>query len=92
MKQGLVAQPGQQIVSIRRSEYGVQCVAASQPRRPTTESRRLRSKDDVAPDVRPTLGLGKKGALVRGDRGGARDTMTAQQKSIFCNCLQSKNK
>ncbi len=52
---------------------------ASQPRRPTTESRRLRSKDDVAPDVRPTLGAGKKGALVRGDRGGARDTMTASQ-------------
>ena len=52
---------------------------AAQPRRPTTESRRLRSKDDVAPDVRPTLGQGKKGALVRGDRGGARDTMTASQ-------------
>ncbi|MCY2961485.1 MAG: translation initiation factor IF-2 [Planctomycetota bacterium] len=52
---------------------------ATQPRRPTMESRRLRSKDDVAPDVRPTLGAGKKGALVRGDRGGARDTMTASQ-------------
>jgi len=34
-----------------------------------TESRRLRSKDDVAPDVKPTLGHDKKRALVRGDRG-----------------------
>jgi translation initiation factor IF-2 len=33
------------------------------------ESRRLRSKDDVAPDVQPTLGHDKKRALVRGDRG-----------------------
>ncbi|MBL8862857.1 MAG: translation initiation factor IF-2 [Planctomycetes bacterium] len=54
-------------------------LASSQPRRPTTESRRLRSKDDVAPDVRPTLGAGKKGGLVRGDRGAARDTLTASQ-------------
>lgn len=50
-----------------------------QARRPTTESRRLRSKDDVAPQVMPTLGAGKKGGLVRGDRGGARDQMTASQ-------------
>ncbi|MBL8860035.1 MAG: translation initiation factor IF-2 [Planctomycetes bacterium] len=34
-----------------------------------TESRRLRSRDDVAPDVKPTLGHDKKRALVRGDRG-----------------------
>ncbi len=54
-------------------------LASQVPRRPTTESRRLRSKDDITPDVRPTLGTGKKGALVRGDRGGARDTMTASQ-------------
>ncbi len=37
------------------------------PKKP--ESRRLRSKDDVAPDVQPTLGHDKKRALVRGDRG-----------------------
>jgi len=54
-------------------------LASQAPRRPTTESRRLRSKDDITPDVRPTQGTGKKGALVRGDRGGARDTMTASQ-------------
>src|SRR6185436_3894428 len=34
-----------------------------------TESRRLRSKDDVAPNVQPTLGHDKKRALLRGDRG-----------------------
>jgi len=52
---------------------------ASQARKPTIESRRLRSSDDVAPDVRPTQGGVKKGGIVRGDRGGARDTMTASQ-------------
>ena len=47
----------------------------SQPQK-KTESRRLRSKDDVAPDVKPTLGHDKKSALVRGDRG-QRGTLTA---------------
>ncbi|MFN0243529.1 MAG: translation initiation factor IF-2 [Planctomycetota bacterium] len=42
------------------------------------ESRRLRSKDDVAPNVQPTLGHDKKRALVRGDRG-ARGTLSAGQ-------------
>ena len=48
------------------------------PKRPTQESRRLRSKDDVAPNVQPTLGHDKKKALVRGDRG-SRDTLSAGQ-------------
>jgi translation initiation factor IF-2 len=50
----------------------------SQPKRPTQESRRLRSKDDVAPNVQPTLGHDKKKALVRGDRG-TRESLSAGQ-------------
>jgi len=50
----------------------------SNVKRPTQESRRLRSKDDVAPDVKPTLGHDKKKALVRGDRG-TRENLTAGQ-------------
>ncbi len=51
---------------------------SQQAKKPTQESRRLRSKDDVAPDVRPTLGHDKKKALVRGDRG-TREKLTATQ-------------
>jgi translation initiation factor IF-2 len=46
------------------------------PKKP--ESRRLRSKDDVAPDVQPTLSHDKKRALLRGDRG-AREQLTPGQ-------------
>jgi len=49
----------------------------SQPQK-KTESRRLRSKDDVAPNVQPTLGHDKKRALLRGDRG-AREQLTSGQ-------------
>ncbi|HEV8114291.1 MAG TPA: translation initiation factor IF-2 [Planctomycetota bacterium] len=42
------------------------------------ESRRLRSKDDVAPTVMPTLSHDKKRALLRGDRG-AREQLTSGQ-------------
>ncbi len=42
------------------------------------ESRRLRSKDDVAPTVMPTLAHDKKRALLRGDRG-AREQLTSGQ-------------
>jgi translation initiation factor IF-2 len=40
--------------------------APQAPRKP--ELRRLRSKDDVAPDVQPTLGHDKRRALLRGDQ------------------------
>ncbi|MBK7874744.1 MAG: translation initiation factor IF-2 [Planctomycetes bacterium] len=50
----------------------------NQPKRPVQESRRLRSKDDVAPNVQPTLGHDKKKALVRGDRG-TRENLSAGQ-------------
>ncbi|MBM3987418.1 MAG: translation initiation factor IF-2 [Planctomycetes bacterium] len=46
------------------------------PKKP--DSRRLRSMDDVTPDVQPTLGHDKKKALVRGDAG-SRGQMTASQ-------------
>jgi translation initiation factor IF-2 len=46
------------------------------PRRP--ESRRLRSKDDVAPDVQPTLGHDRKRALMRGDHA-SRGQLSAAQ-------------
>jgi len=46
------------------------------PKKP--DSRRLRSKDDVTPDVQPTLGHDKRKALVRGDAG-SRGQMTASQ-------------
>jgi translation initiation factor IF-2 len=49
----------------------------SQPQK-KTESRRLRSNDDVAPNVQPTLGHDKKRALLRGDRG-TRDQLSAGQ-------------
>ncbi|MCK6447016.1 MAG: translation initiation factor IF-2 [Planctomycetes bacterium] len=48
------------------------------PSKSQAESRRLRSKDDVAPDVLPTLGHDRKRALVRGDHG-SRGQMTASQ-------------
>ncbi|MBI5363767.1 MAG: translation initiation factor IF-2 [Planctomycetes bacterium] len=51
---------------------------SNQPKRPTQESRRLRSKDDVAPNVQPTLGHDKNKALVRGDRG-TRGNLSAGQ-------------
>ncbi len=46
-----------------------------QPARP--ESRRLRSSDDVVPDVMPTMGRDRKAGVVRGDT--TRGTMTAQE-------------
>jgi translation initiation factor IF-2 len=46
-----------------------------QPVKP--ESRRLRSSDDVVPDVRPTMGRVRKAGVVRGDT--TRGTMTAQE-------------
>ncbi len=39
----------------------------AQPQARKTEARRLRSADDVAPDVQPTLGHDRKKALLRGD-------------------------
>jgi len=50
--------------------------AKQEPKRP--ESRRLRSKDDVAPNVQPTLGHDKRRALLRGDQA-SRGQMTAAQ-------------
>jgi len=46
-----------------------------QPSKP--ESRRLRSSDDVVPDVMPTMGRDRKSGMVRGDT--TRGTMTAQE-------------
>jgi len=46
-----------------------------QPSKP--ESRRLRSSDDVVPDVMPTMGRDRKSGMVRGDT--SRGTMTAQE-------------
>ena len=46
-----------------------------QPARP--ESRRLRSSDDVVPEVMPTMGRDRKAGVVRGDT--TRGTMTAQE-------------
>jgi translation initiation factor IF-2 len=43
-----------------------------------SESRRLRSRDDVLPDVRPTLRHDSRGSMLRGDRG-SRNTLTAAQ-------------
>ena len=51
-------------------------IQSAQPKKP--ESRRIRSKDDVAPQVMPTLAHDKKRALLRGDRG-AREQLTAGQ-------------
>jgi hypothetical protein len=51
-------------------------IQSAQPKKP--ESRRIRSKDDVAPQVMPTLSHDKKRALLRGDRG-AREQLTAGQ-------------
>jgi translation initiation factor IF-2 len=42
------------------------------------ESRRLRSSDDVAPEVKPTLGKTRRSPFVRGDAG-TRNQLTAQQ-------------
>ena len=44
----------------------------------TSESRRLRSRDDVLPDVRPTLRHDSRGSMLRGDRG-SRNSLTAAQ-------------
>jgi translation initiation factor IF-2 len=44
----------------------------------TAQTRKLRSKDDVTPDVQPTFGHDKKKALVRGDHA-QRGTLTAAQ-------------
>ncbi len=49
--------------------------ARQQPARP--ESRRLRSSDDVVPEVMPTMGRDRKAGVVRGDT--TRGTMTAQE-------------
>jgi translation initiation factor IF-2 len=51
-------------------------IQSATPKKP--ESRRLRSKDDVAPQVMPTLAHDKKRALLRGDRG-AREQLTSGQ-------------
>ncbi len=48
------------------------------PVRPQTQTRKLRSKDDVAPNVQPTFGNDKKRALVRGDHA-QRGSLTASQ-------------
>ncbi len=48
------------------------------PARPQTQARKLRSKDDVAPNVQPTFGNDKKRALVRGDHA-QRGSLTASQ-------------
>jgi translation initiation factor IF-2 len=64
----------------------VQTTAA--PKRP--DSRRLRSKDDVTPNVLPTLGHDKKRALVRGDTG-SRGQMTASQLKEQANARFLRN-
>jgi translation initiation factor IF-2 len=46
--------------------------------RPQTQSRKLKSKDDVAPSVQPTFGNDRKRALVRGDHA-QRGSLTASQ-------------
>ncbi len=46
--------------------------------RPQTQARKLRSKDDVAPNVQPTFGNDRKRALVRGDHA-QRGSLTASQ-------------
>jgi translation initiation factor IF-2 len=43
-----------------------------------SESRKLRSRDDVLPDVHPTLRHDSKRSMLRGDRG-SRDSLTAAQ-------------
>jgi len=48
------------------------------PPRPQTQARKLRSKDDVAPNVQPTFGNDRKKALVRGDHA-QRGSLTASQ-------------
>ena len=46
--------------------------------RPQTQTRKLRSKDDVAPNVQPTFGNDRRRALVRGDHA-QRGSLTAAQ-------------
>ncbi|HUR29114.1 MAG TPA: translation initiation factor IF-2, partial [Planctomycetota bacterium] len=46
--------------------------------RPQTQQRKLKSKDDVAPNVQPTFGNDRKRALVRGDHA-QRGSLTASQ-------------
>ncbi|MCY3004135.1 MAG: translation initiation factor IF-2 [Planctomycetota bacterium] len=62
--------------------------ATAVPKRP--DSRRLRSKDDVTPNVLPTLGHDKKRALVRGDTG-SRGQMTASQLKEQANARFLRN-
>ncbi len=64
----------------RRSGKVVGFIDPSQfQRQPSTkpESRRLRSSDDVVPDVMPTLGRDRKAGVVRGDT--TRGALTAQE-------------
>jgi len=66
--------------SLRRSGKVVGFIDPSQfarkaPSKP--ESRRLRSSDDVVPEVKPTLGRDRKAGVVRGDT--TRGTLTAQE-------------
>jgi translation initiation factor IF-2 len=75
---GKVVRPGEK----RRAGKVVGFVDLSkiQPTQPQrrTQSRRLRSGDDAAPDVQPTLGRNLSRALQRGDRT-SRGQLTAQQ-------------
>ena len=64
----------------RRSGKVVGFIDPSQFQRqavPRTESRRLRSTDDVVPEVMPTLGRDRHAGVVRGDT--TRGTLTAQE-------------
>jgi translation initiation factor IF-2 len=72
VKPGAKRRPGKVVGFVDLSK--VQSTTA--PRRP--ESRRLRSKDDVAPDVQPTLGHDRKRALMRGDHA-SRGQLSAAQ-------------
>ena len=77
------AAPGAEIVrpsAKRRSGKVVGFIDPSQFQRqavPKSESRRLRSTDDVVPDVMPTLGRDRHAGVVRGDT--TRGTLTAQE-------------
>ncbi|MCE9595267.1 MAG: translation initiation factor IF-2 [Planctomycetes bacterium] len=80
---GLPPPPGTEVKPVRKiagKVVGFVDLSKMQapPSKSTAESRRLRSKDDVAPDVNPTLGHDRRKALVRGDHG-SRGQMTASQ-------------
>lgn len=51
-------------------------VSSGEPKK--SQSRRLRSRDDVVPDVQPTMRHDPRKAMMRGDRG-ARDVLSASQ-------------